>query len=157
MPDGADAVVQVEDTEFLGAGPSGARRVRINRAAPPGCDIRQVRLPGGPLGDLARRLCNGIRGDERPCLPPTEPGCLPACLPMEPRASRRCGSWHRGRAAAAHPRSARWTACWCAAQIGSDVALGEVVLPAGQYLGPAEVGILATAGAATVQVRAQQP
>jgi molybdopterin biosynthesis enzyme len=37
------------------------------------------------------------------------------------------------------------------------VALGEVVLPAGQYLGPAEVGILATAGAATVQVRAQQP
>lgn len=77
VPDGADAVVQVEDTEFLGAGPSGARRVRINKAAPPGCDIRKV---------------------------------------------------------------------------GSDVARGEVVLPAGQYLGAAEVGILATAGAAMVQV-----
>lgn len=42
LPEGADAVVQIEDSEFLGAAPGGTRRVRINKAVPPGCDVRQV-------------------------------------------------------------------------------------------------------------------
>lgn len=36
--------------------------------------------------------------------------------------------------------------------IGSDVALGQVVLPAGDRLGPAEIGILASVGASRVKV-----
>ena len=36
--------------------------------------------------------------------------------------------------------------------VGSDIAAGAVVLPAGERLGAAEIGILATVGAATVQV-----
>lgn len=39
-------------------------------------------------------------------------------------------------------------------QVGSDVRQGELVLPAGTHLGPAEVGILATVGATHVKVRA---
>lgn len=42
VPPGADAVVQVEDTEKLEAGPGGERRVCIKRAARPGEDIRPV-------------------------------------------------------------------------------------------------------------------
>lgn len=38
------AVVQIEDTEFLGRSDGGTKRVRINKAVPPGCDVRQVRL-----------------------------------------------------------------------------------------------------------------
>lgn len=41
VPAGADAVVQVEDTERL-AGADGAPRVRILKAAKPGQDIRAV-------------------------------------------------------------------------------------------------------------------
>ena len=41
MPDGADAVVQIEDTEFLGQR-SGADYVKINVKATPGLDIRPV-------------------------------------------------------------------------------------------------------------------
>lgn len=37
-------------------------------------------------------------------------------------------------------------------QIGSDVAQGEVILPAGHHLLPAEIGILAGSGAVTVKV-----
>lgn len=36
--------------------------------------------------------------------------------------------------------------------VGSDIAGGAVVLAAGERLGAAEIGILATVGAATVQV-----
>ena len=36
--------------------------------------------------------------------------------------------------------------------VGSDIAAGAVVLAAGERLGAAEIGILATVGAATVQV-----
>ena len=36
--------------------------------------------------------------------------------------------------------------------VGYDVALGEVVLPAGTRLGPAEIGLLATVGATSIQV-----
>ena len=36
--------------------------------------------------------------------------------------------------------------------VGSDIKAGQLVLPAGTLLGPAEVGILATVGAAHVQV-----
>jgi gephyrin len=41
VPDGADAVVQVEDTDKL-PGPDGHPRVRIKKAAKPGQDIRPV-------------------------------------------------------------------------------------------------------------------
>ncbi|KAI7845411.1 hypothetical protein COHA_001116 [Chlorella ohadii] len=77
LPEGADAVVQIEDTEFLGAGPDGTKRVRIKISVAPGYDVRQV---------------------------------------------------------------------------GSDMAAGEVVLRAGHHIDAAEVGILATVGATTVQV-----
>lgn len=40
-------------------------------------------------------------------------------------------------------------------QIGSDVAQGEVILPAGQHIGAAEVGILAGSGAVKVRVYAR--
>ena len=36
-------------------------------------------------------------------------------------------------------------------QIGSDMAAGEVVLKAGDHIGAAEIGILATVGATTVK------
>lgn len=36
--------------------------------------------------------------------------------------------------------------------VGSDVALGQVVLSAGDRLGPAEIGILASVGASRVKV-----
>src|SRR5690606_11865576 len=36
--------------------------------------------------------------------------------------------------------------------VGSDVAAGEEVLPAGSLLGPAEIGLLATVGAAQVML-----
>lgn len=75
LPAGADAVVQVEDTERLPS-PDGAR-VRIHRQVRPGEDIRPV---------------------------------------------------------------------------GSDVAAGQVVLQAGERLGVAEIGLLATVGAAQVPV-----
>jgi gephyrin len=43
LPEGADAVLQIEDTEFLGATRAGgAKRVRVNKAVPPGNDVRQV-------------------------------------------------------------------------------------------------------------------
>ena len=43
LPEGADAVLQIEDTQFLGAtGAGGAKRVRLNKAVPPGNDVRQV-------------------------------------------------------------------------------------------------------------------
>ena len=77
LPEGSDAVVQIEDTEFLGVGPDGQKRVSIKKAVAPGYDVRQV---------------------------------------------------------------------------GSDMAVGEVVLRAGQYIGAAEVGILATVGATEVKV-----
>jgi len=35
-------VVQIEDSEFLGAGPDGIKRVRIKISVPPGYDVRQV-------------------------------------------------------------------------------------------------------------------
>lgn len=76
MPQGADAVVQIEDTQLVQG--QDATRVKIGRAAHPGEDVRQV---------------------------------------------------------------------------GSDVRQGELVLPAGTLLGPAEVGILATVGAVQVKVR----
>ena len=41
--------------------------------------------------------------------------------------------------------------------VGSDIQAGAVVLPAGTLLGPAEVGILATVGAAALQVLSQRP
>lgn len=40
----------------------------------------------------------------------------------------------------------------CLPQVGSDMAAGEVVLRAGHFIGAAEVGILATVGATSVQV-----
>lgn len=36
--------------------------------------------------------------------------------------------------------------------LGSDIAAGEVVLAAGSLIGAAEIGLLATVGAATVKV-----
>lgn len=43
MPQGADAVIQVEDTSAAEPGPDGQKRVRINKAASkPGQDIRAV-------------------------------------------------------------------------------------------------------------------
>lgn len=39
----------------------------------------------------------------------------------------------------------------CPFQVGSDMAAGEVVLQAGHHIDAAEVGILATVGATTVQ------
>ncbi|KAL4436361.1 hypothetical protein ABPG77_009923 [Micractinium sp. CCAP 211/92] len=42
LPEGADAVVQIEDTEFLGAAAGGPKRVRINKQAAPGEDVRQI-------------------------------------------------------------------------------------------------------------------
>jgi molybdenum cofactor synthesis domain-containing protein len=78
LPEGADAVVQVENTVDVTAGPGAPRRVRIvTPARAPGEDVRAV---------------------------------------------------------------------------GSDVAAGECVLRAGDRLGAAEVGILASVGAATVSV-----
>lgn len=41
--------------------------------------------------------------------------------------------------------------------LGSDIAAGEVVLPAGTPLGAAEIGLLATVGAATVRVHFMSP
>lgn len=73
VPDGADAVVQIEDTTQLGPG-----KVKILRQVKPGEDIRAV---------------------------------------------------------------------------GSDMAAGEVALSAGQHVGAAEIGILATVGATQVSVR----
>ncbi|EIE21770.1 molybdopterin biosynthesis protein [Coccomyxa subellipsoidea C-169] len=79
LPDGADAVVQVENTEKLPAGPDGQQRVRIVKPAKgPGDDVRAL---------------------------------------------------------------------------GSDIAAGEVVLAKDSLVGAAEIGLLATVGAATVQVR----
>ncbi|BDA47114.1 Gephyrin [Coccomyxa sp. Obi] len=78
LPDGADAVVQIENTEKLPPGPEGQQRVRILKPAKgPGDDVRAL---------------------------------------------------------------------------GSDIAAGEVVLAAGSLLGAAEIGLLATVGAATVKV-----
>eukprot|EP00884_Botryococcus_braunii_P007016 jgi/Botrbrau1/16315/Bobra.0066s0083.1 len=78
LPLGADAVVQIENTERLPPGPSGTKRVRIVKAAKgPGDDVRAV---------------------------------------------------------------------------GSDISAGEVVLRKGDLIAPAEIGILATVGATTVQV-----
>lgn len=55
VPAGADAVVQIEDTEFLGGGGEGgggsggsSKRVRITKAVAPGTDIRPVRFGQGP-------------------------------------------------------------------------------------------------------------
>uniref|UniRef100_A0ACD5UD92 Uncharacterized protein n=1 Tax=Avena sativa TaxID=4498 RepID=A0ACD5UD92_AVESA len=42
IPDGADAVVQVEDTEEIAAGPDGSKRVRISVRVAEGHDIRGV-------------------------------------------------------------------------------------------------------------------
>ncbi|KAI8470687.1 MAG: molybdopterin biosynthesis protein [Monoraphidium minutum] len=76
LPAGADAVVQVEDTEKLPPGEGGPPRVRILKAAKPGQDIRPV---------------------------------------------------------------------------GSDIERGAEVLAAGERLGPAEIGILATVGAPLIR------
>ncbi|KAK9807616.1 hypothetical protein WJX72_004182 [[Myrmecia] bisecta] len=78
LPEGADAVVQIENTDTLPPGPDGKKRVRINKAARgPGDDVRAV---------------------------------------------------------------------------GSDIRAGAVVLQAGGLVGAAEVGLLATVGATSVQV-----
>lgn len=78
LPAGADAVVQIEDTEQLPPGDDGRPRVRIVKPAPrPGADVRAT---------------------------------------------------------------------------GSDIAAGEVVLPAGCTVGPAEVGIAATVGVTQLAV-----
>ncbi|KAK9840649.1 hypothetical protein WJX81_006905 [Elliptochloris bilobata] len=78
LPEGADAVVQIEHTEQLPPEPSGRQRVRIVKAAKgPGDDVRAV---------------------------------------------------------------------------GSDIKAGEVVLQRGDRLGAAEIGLLATVGAAKLQV-----
>ena len=45
---------------------------------------------------------------------------------------------------------AKSSAAAAAAQVGSDMAAGEVVLSAGHHIGAAEVGILATVGATKV-------
>ena len=42
IPDGADAVVQVEDTQRLAAAPDGSKRVRISVRIAEGHDIRSV-------------------------------------------------------------------------------------------------------------------
>lgn len=42
VPDGADAVVQVEDTESISAPSSELKRVRILKQTSPGVDIRAV-------------------------------------------------------------------------------------------------------------------
>ncbi|KAL6772244.1 CNX1E [Auxenochlorella protothecoides x Auxenochlorella symbiontica] len=77
LPEGADAVVQIEDTLDQGADDRGQRLVKILMEVPgPGYDVRQI---------------------------------------------------------------------------GSDVAQGEVILPAGHHLLPAEIGILAGSGAVTVK------
>lgn len=41
--------------------------------------------------------------------------------------------------------------------MGSDIKVGQTVLQAGDMLGPAEIGILATVGAATLKVMSWQP
>ncbi len=40
--------------------------------------------------------------------------------------------------------------------VGSDIQVGQTVLQAGDMLGPAEIGILATVGAATLKVMSWQ-
>lgn len=77
VPEGADAVVQVEDTEQISDGAGEVKRVRILKAVSKGHDIRPV---------------------------------------------------------------------------GFDIAQGDVVLRAGDILGPAEIGLLATIGVASVKV-----
>lgn len=42
IPDGADAVVQVEDTEQVAAAPDGSKRVRISARVAEEHDIRSV-------------------------------------------------------------------------------------------------------------------
>ncbi len=42
VPPGADAVIQVEDTEKLPPGPDGKPRVKILKASKPDLDIRQI-------------------------------------------------------------------------------------------------------------------
>ncbi len=75
VPDGADAVVMVEDTEKVGEG-----RVKICKSSSPGQNIREI---------------------------------------------------------------------------GSDISLNEIVLKAGEIVGPAEIGLLATVGAVEAKVRPQ--
>ncbi len=40
--------------------------------------------------------------------------------------------------------------------VGSDIKEGQLVLDKGELLGPAEIGILATVGASTLEVRLDQ-
>ena len=105
MPEGADAVVQIEDTEQLPAGAAGSARVRIVQVA-----------ARGPV------LCSTSTQPE-PC----------TCAPVQ--AAAKAGQDVRA--------------------VGSDIQAGQLVLPAGTLLGPAEIGILATVGAAELQVCAR--
>lgn len=115
--------MQIEDTEFLGQSPDGTKRVRINKAVPPGYDVRQVRT-----------------SVDRPL----------ACMLLL-RSCMLCGVAAGGVVLVVAAKSKQHHPFLCHFQVGSDMAAGEVVLQAGHHIDAAEVGILATVGATTVQ------
>lgn len=151
------AVVQIEDTEFLGAAAGGPKRVRINKQAAPGEDVRQVGPRGWQFSSYSahnrRRRprwparaavhshpllsrAGALGGTHPPSLTRPHPQNLPPTPPPPPLAI----------ATPSPPPPPP-----PGSQIGSDMAAGEVVLRAGQHVGAAEVGILATVGATTVK------
>ena len=108
LPHGADAVVQIENTEQLPAGNGGQKRVRIVKV---GCHHMMT--------IDAHHSCTILACRHLHCC---------ACA----QAAKGPGDDVRA--------------------VGSDIQAGEVVLAAGTVIGAAEVGLLATVGAHTVQV-----
>ena len=180
LPDGADAVVQIENTEKLPVGPGGQQRVRIIKVIPYSHSRVQTWAP------LASQLfvqpavvaCQvKYHQSQPPCRPhewqlflhesgraPTvTASCMstPAFAMVDVFINMKTTTTPLSIYISAttesctlkdwHVQPAKGPGDDVRA-LGSDIAAGEVVLAAGSLIGAAEIGLLATVGCATVKV-----
>ena len=140
LPIGADAVVQIEDTEQLSPSQNGNRRVKLLKVVhsfkcfePSACSLSRCVVSSFFYVQLQH--CNSE--NQHTCSMMAHTG-HPACTGCTVTES----------------------CCWQAAKgpehdvraVGSDIKAGQIVLQKGTLLGAAEIGILATVGASEVQV-----
>ncbi|KAF3652592.1 Molybdopterin biosynthesis protein CNX1 [Capsicum annuum] len=130
VPDGADAVVQVEDTESISVGSAEPKRVRILKQTSSGVDIRAVQTIERVtdvafaflfLDGIERNLDIGMNT-------PRKIIHVICCWEFVP------------------PQGSPYE------KHGSDIAQGTIVLKSGERLGAAEIGLLATVGVVTAKV-----
>lgn len=143
--------MQVENTEDL-TGPSGThRRVKIAQVRSPKCCMVFVAGPHISCSTVRKLSACIVRGLQyySSCAVCT---FLRRCVCASASAAVWLYSWPRGVRELLELLQAAKGPGDDVRAVGSDIRAGEVVLPEGTVIGAAEVGLLATVGAANLKV-----